>query len=101
MDRVVRKSGESAVPSADDDFDVISRGQLLGAIENILRTFRSHHRNALPTLTLRNRAGAAPCPVPMVCIGWALPQFGVPHSVHWSREQMASIEFQNSVVMPE
>src|ERR1041384_3670406 len=56
---------------------------------------------AVPIFIPRNRAGAAPCPVPMVCIGWPLPQLGVPQSVHWSREQIASIEFQNSVVMPE
>src|SRR5438876_5166347 len=56
---------------------------------------------ALPTLTPRNRDGAAPCPVPITCWGWPLPQFGVPHNVHSSREQIASSEFQNSVVIPE
>src|SRR6202043_238105 len=55
---------------------------------------------ATPTLTLRKRAGEAPCPVPMVCMGCPLPQLGVPHSVQCSREQMASQLFQNSVVMP-
>jgi hypothetical protein len=30
-----------------------------------------------------------------------LPQFGVPQSVHSALEQMASMEFQNSVVIPE
>ena len=59
-----------------------------------------HFANATPTLMLRKRAGDAPWPVPMVCMGWPLPQFGVPHSVQWSREQMASQLFQNSVVMP-
>src|ERR1700691_5035699 len=58
-------------------------------------------RYALPTFTLRNRDGAAPWPVPITCCGCPLPQFGVPQSVHSSREQMASSEFQNSVVMPE
>src|SRR6476660_10311358 len=57
--------------------------------------------NALPTLIPRNLAGAAPCPVPMTCCGCPFPQFGVPHSVHSSREQIASSEFQNSVVIPE
>jgi hypothetical protein len=56
---------------------------------------------AVPTVIARKRAGLAPWPVPMVCMGWPLPQFGVPQSVQWSREQMASMEFQNSVVMPE
>src|ERR1700677_1471004 len=56
---------------------------------------------ALPTLILRNLAGAAPCPVPMTCWGWPLPQCGVPHKTHSSREQIASMEFQNSVVIPE
>ena len=36
--------------------------------------------NPEPIFTFRKRAGEAPCPVPMVCIGWPLPQFGVPHS---------------------
>src|ERR1700683_5301545 len=57
--------------------------------------------NALPTLIPRNRDGAAPCPVPITCWGCPLPQFGVPHRVHSSREQIASSAFQNSVVMPE
>src|ERR1700685_4433352 len=56
---------------------------------------------AEPTRILRKRAGLAPCPVPTTCCGWPLPQFGVPQSVHSSREQIASIEFQNSVVIPE
>ena len=42
---------------------------------------RRHFANATPTLTLRKRAGEAPWPVPMVCMGWPLPQFGVPQSV--------------------
>jgi len=37
---------------------------------------------ALPTFTFLNLAGLAPWPVPIVCIGCPLPQFGVPHSVH-------------------
>ena len=56
--------------------------------------------NATPTFIFRNREGDAPCPVPIVCIGWPLPQFGVPHSVQCSREQIASQLFQNSVVIP-
>src|SRR5208337_825931 len=55
---------------------------------------------AVPIFTFRNRAGEAPWPVPIVCIGWPLPQFGVPHSSQWSSLQMASHEFQNSVVIP-
>src|SRR5271165_1731882 len=55
---------------------------------------------AVPIFTLRKRAGAAPCPVPMVCMGWPLPQLGVPHKTQWSALQMASHEFQNSVVIP-
>jgi len=35
----------------------------------------------------------------MVCIGWPLPQLGVPQENQWSALQMASQEFQNSVVM--
>src|SRR5262249_10332977 len=55
---------------------------------------------ALPTLIFLNPAGAAPCPVPITCCGCPLPQFGVPHSIHSSREQIASIAPQNSVVIP-
>jgi hypothetical protein len=36
----------------------------------------------------------------MVCIGWPLPQFGVPHSVQSSGPQIASQLDQNSVVIP-
>lgn len=62
-----------------------------------------HHEflNAFPTLTPRNLAGAAPCPVPITCCGCPFPQFGVPHRVHSCHEQIASSEFQNSVVIPE
>ncbi len=50
---------------------------------------------ALPTLTPTNLAGDAPWPVPITCCGCPLPQCGVPHKIHSSREQIASIEFQN------
>src|SRR3974390_2811692 len=56
--------------------------------------------NAVPILTFRKRAGEAPWPVPIVCIGCPLPQLGVPHKTQWLASQMASQEFQNSVVMP-
>ncbi len=36
---------------------------------------------AEPILTLRKRDGDAPWPVPIVCMGWPLPQLGVPQSV--------------------
>src|ERR1700704_6123019 len=65
------------------------------------RTKPRLYEYAEPTRIFRNRAGLAPCPVPTTCCGCPLPQFGVPHSVHSSREQIASIEFQNSVVIPE
>ncbi len=66
------------------------------------RFFRGalHLAKATPILMLRNRAGDAPWPVPMVCMGWPFPQLGVPQSVQSSREQIASQLFQNSVVMP-
>ena len=75
----------------------------LGAARGCLRCALPdgrHFANATPTLTSRKRAGEAPWPVPMVCWGWPLPQLGVPQRVQWSREQMASQLFQNSVVMP-
>ena len=46
--------------------------------------------NAAPIFTLRKRDGDAPCPVPIVCMGWPLPQFGVPQKIHSSRPQIAS-----------
>src|SRR3954463_8652273 len=86
----------TSTSSAVENFRTVSKMRCaLSLVSNQLPLY------AEPTFTLRKRAGAAPCPVPIVCIGWPLPQLGVPHSVHWSREQMASIEFQNSVVMPE
>ena len=36
---------------------------------------------AAPSLMLRKREGEAPWPVPIVCMGWPLPQLGVPQSV--------------------
>ena len=59
-----------------------------------------HLAKATPSLILRKRAGEAPWPVPMVCMGCPLPQLGVPQRVQSSRWQMASQLFQNSVVMP-
>src|SRR5215831_15470166 len=75
--------------------------QMLSAEERICSDDCYKFRKALPTLTRRNRAGAAPCPVPITCCGCPFPQFGVPHNAHSSREHTASIEFQNSVVIPE
>src|SRR6058998_2181818 len=76
-------------------------GQMLCAKCQMLCDGYHIPRYALPTLTFRNLAGAAPWPVPITCCGCPLPQLGVPHSVHSSREQIASIEFQKSVVIPE
>ncbi len=70
------------------------------AFSDLLFTSRGHLAKATPILMLRNRAGEAPWPVPMVCMGWPFPQLGVPQSVQSSREQIASQLFQNSVVMP-
>ena len=64
------------------------------------RHFAYCPENAIPIFTLRKRAGAAPCPVPIVCIGCPLPQFGVPQRVQCSLPQSESQLFQNSVVMP-
>src|SRR5262245_55343193 len=58
-----------------------------------------HHENT-PTLTFRNRAGEAPCPVPIVCMGSPFPQLGVPHSVQYFSFVMASQLFQKSGVIP-
>src|SRR5437660_12916653 len=42
---------------------------------------------ALPTVMSRKGAGAAPCPVPIVCIGGPLPELGDPLRRHSAAEQ--------------
>src|SRR5260370_32584121 len=58
------------------------------------------YQRPTPTCTLRKRAGAAPCPVRIVCIGSPLPQLGVPHTTHSSRLLMASHCPQNFCANP-
>ena len=76
--------------------------QMCAALARILSGRHSTYcpENAIPIFTLRKRAGEAPCPVPIVCIGCPLPQFGVPQRVQYSLPQIESQLFQNSVVMP-
>src|SRR5438552_5656042 len=57
------------------------------------------HRKT-PTFTLRKRAGEAPWPVPITCIGSPLPQLGVPQRIQCFWFAMASQEFQKSGVIP-
>src|SRR5258707_7057644 len=90
-----------ATPSTDTTPRMNDRKFLVCSVPPCLRGRFQFPLYAVPIFTPRNLAGAAPWPVPMVCMGWPLPQLGVPHSIHWSREQMASMEFQNSVVIPE
>src|SRR5580700_7555485 len=72
-----------------------------GMFGSALSFSRAHwFEKADPIFTLRNRDGEAPWPVPITCIGWPLPQFGVPQSTQSSAFEIASHEFQNSVVMP-
>src|SRR5438309_827005 len=80
--------------SAEEYF--IARRAISAACSNLIIACDQLPLYALPTVTLRNLAGAAPWPVPITCWGWPLPQLGVPHNVHSSREQMASSEFQKS-----
>ena len=106
MNRVVGEARKRATPAGDEQLNLVSLGQPAQFVEDVVRLIAIKHfyslpLYAVPTMTLRNRAGAAPWPVPITCCGCPLPQFGVPHNVHSSREQMVSIEFQNSVVMPE
>ena len=53
----------------------------------------------LPTVTLRNRAGEAPCATCMSCIGSPLPQFMTPFGTQNRSSATASHEPQNSGVM--
>src|SRR6185437_6894641 len=105
---VISEPGQLGAPALDRDFDRRRPGSAPGFGEQPPRDFEveppTHAdlpEKAVPIFTLRKRAGDAPWPVPMVCCGWPLPQLGVPQSVQYSREQMASIAFQNSVVIPE
>ena len=128
MNCVVREAGQRVVDFIDVDFGLVGfagfreaqniiddgaqfalgeqaggAGRCYGGFSSALDDFaRGAHdfANAVPMRTLRNRDGDAPWPVPIVCIGWPLPQFGVPHKTHSSAPQIASHEFQNSVVMP-
>ena len=95
MDVIVRETRQAFVAVAIDDLGLIRRRCCKNDVGNLFES----HRNT-PTRTLRNRAGAAPCPVPITCIGSPLPQFGVPHSFQCFALPMASQEFQNSGVIP-
>src|SRR5579862_267587 len=120
MDGVIRKSRQREPPAGELNLDLIRGRKFPHALEYFASLFFRQHLavgtclarlgisvenqlplNALPTLTPRNLAGDAPWPVPITCWGCPFPQFGVPHNVHSSLEQTASIAFQNSVVIPE
>src|ERR1700721_1452545 len=116
MNRVVRKPRQRVDAQIDFDFSLVGLAEFQQPLRQLLHLrhresprlvmfrgsgsaalsprllFRGggHFAKATPTFTFRKREGEAPCPVPMVCIGWPLPQFGVPHSVQYSREQIAS-----------
>src|SRR5208282_3604226 len=131
MNGVVSEARQRKAGAREDSFDLVSGREAPDPVKDVgglffsqhslfsrrdaaCRVFRRHclvgpaktgqsrlYEYAEPTRIFRNRAGLAPCPVPTTCCGCPLPQFGVPHSAHSSREQIASIEFQNSVVIPE
>src|SRR5271166_1400132 len=122
MNHIVGKARQRKPAPRDENLYLIGGRELLNPLKNIGGLVLREHRwvgflkvslcfyasvvnqlplYALPTFILRNLDGAAPCPVPITCCGCPLPQFGVPHKVHSSREQIASSAFQNSVVMPE
>src|SRR5207249_7110077 len=95
MDAVIRKASEAFVLLESKTFGFV-RGRSthyhVGDLPEV-------HRNT-PNFNLRKRAGDAPCPVPMVCIGSPLPQLGVPQSRHWRLFPIASQDFQKSGVIP-
>src|ERR1700739_852683 len=91
--RVSEKSVEEKITSTSSTvenlftFSKICSALLWSSIHVFLRASASPRCNqfplyAVPIFTFLNRAGDAPCPVPIVCIGCPLPQFGVPHRVH-------------------
>src|SRR5262249_33913407 len=95
VDAVVCEACETLVLFNSQDFGLLrARG-----IDDRLGDLAKIHRNT-PTFTLRNRAGEAPCPVPITCIGSPLPQFGVPQSIQCFSLVIASHAFQKSGVMP-
>ncbi len=69
--------------------DVGAQGEQLGA-----------RHASLPTVTLRNLAGLAPCPTCIICIGSPLPHWVMPHNRQSDAPQMASHEPQKRGVMP-
>src|SRR6185312_13447652 len=69
--------------------DVGGEGEELGALHD-----------ALPTVTPRKRAGAAPWPTCIVCIGSPLPQVEIPQRRQSPGPQTASHPPQKRGVMP-
>src|SRR5437660_1796658 len=88
MNDVIGKAGQRRFAAIDENFDLVGRRVLLDSIEDITGFISCQHSEffdgvpdtvqfplyAVPTLMLRNLAGAAPCPVPITCCGWPLPQ---------------------------
>src|SRR4051812_39057837 len=64
MDAVIGETREVIVLLQEQNFRLIRRRRL----HHRVRHFFEPHRNT-PTLTLRNRAGDAPWPVPITCPG--------------------------------
>src|SRR5262245_7626566 len=95
MNGIVRETRQTFVVLCCQYFRLICTGRR----HNEVRDLTEVHLK-IPTFTFRNRAGEAPWPVPIVCIGSPLPQFGVPQSVQCFSLVIASHAFQKSGVMP-
>src|SRR5688572_29576588 len=95
VNMVICKTRETFVTAAVDNLGLIRFGGREDDVGDLLEAHRY-----TPTRTFRKRAGAAPCPVPITCMGSPLPQFGVPQTFQLFSLPIASQEFQNSGVMP-
>src|SRR5262245_36098030 len=95
MDAVVCKTRKALVLLGRKDFGFIRLRRMNDSVRDLAKI----HRNT-PTFTFRKRAGEAPWPVPMICMGSPFPQFGVPQRVQCFSLVMASHAFQKSGVIP-
>src|SRR5262252_861717 len=95
MNVIVGEACQAHVAAPIHDLGLISLRRCEDSVGDLLEGHRY-----TPTRTLRNRAGAAPWPVPITCMGSPLPQLGVPHIFQLFSFPIASQEFQNSGVIP-
>src|SRR5260370_28518165 len=105
MNSVVGEARERAGNLLDVHFRPVRHGGFGEAQDGIddstMRGKVAHlFENAAPMLTLRNRAGEAPWPVPIVSMAWPLPHLCVPPRAPSSIFQTPTHNFQKLVELP-